>query len=300
MARRESVGDRPGLDPLERCRGDAGADAAKRSQPRGFEAYPGAARSAIPAISQVAGGGGQRAALTSAKGELNLPNQTGRMLMSTPMDSNLNALKRSVTEVGRGRMSVAAAAPFAPDFRGNDKLTLVLAERGGRAAPVIVATDAFQTKAGRLGLGASRSPRLHVTIAPLARRRGSFLGVMDRVAKLMTAVVVGALVIGQSSFSALAQQGGDRPRLLGWASPLTSGEPAPLGLTLRGQTDDAVVVIMGLVPGMTLSVGSKIAVDTWQIPATALRNVWIVPPTNFVGVVDLVAELHLADRTTAD
>jgi hypothetical protein len=188
--------------------------------------------------------------------------------MSTPMDSNWNSL------------SVAAAAPFASDFRGGDKLVSVLADDRDRPAPVIVA--------------------VHVAIAPPARRRGSWHDVMDRAGKLMMAVIVGALVIGQSSFSALAQQAGDRPRLFGWASPLTSGEPAPLGLTLRGQTDDAIVMITGLVPGMTLSVGSKIAVDTWQVPATALRNAWIVPPTNFIGVVDLVAELHLADRTIAD
>ena len=116
----------------------------------------------------------------------------------------------------------------------------------------------------------------------------------------MLMVAVGVVALGQWSFPALSQQADDRPRLLGWASPLTGGEPAPLGLTLRGRADDAVVMITGLVPGMTLSKGAKIGVDTWQVPATALPNAWIVPPTDFVGVVDLVAELHLADRTIAD
>jgi len=98
----------------------------------------------------------------------------------------------------------------------------------------------------------------------------------------------------------LSQEPGDRSPLLVQASRVTSGKPAFLGLTLQGQANDAVVMVTGLVPGMTLSTGSKIGVDTWKVPETALPNAWIVPPTNFVGVVDLVAELHLADGTMVD
>jgi hypothetical protein len=97
-----------------------------------------------------------------------------------------------------------------------------------------------------------------------------------------------------------SQETGDRPPLLVQASRMTSGKPAFLGLTLQGPADDAVVTITGLVPGMTLSTGSKVGVETWEVPATALPNAWIVPPANFVGVVDFVAELRLADRTMVD
>jgi hypothetical protein len=97
-----------------------------------------------------------------------------------------------------------------------------------------------------------------------------------------------------------SQETADRPPLLVQASRITSGKPAFLGLTLHGRADDAVVMITGLVPGMTLSTGSKVGVETWEVPATALPNAWIVPPANFVGVVDFVAELHLADRTMVD
>jgi hypothetical protein len=97
-----------------------------------------------------------------------------------------------------------------------------------------------------------------------------------------------------------SQETGDRPPLLVQGSRMTSGKPAFLGLTLQGRADDAVVMITGLVPGMTLSTGSKVGVETWEVPATALPNAWIVPPANFVGVVDLVAELRLADRTMVD
>ena len=218
--------------------------------------------------------------------------------MSTPIDSSLNSPNGSSNEVGRGQMSEAAAGRLASDFRGGDKFASVVPD-GGDSAQIATA-DVFQGEPARLRLGASRSCLFHVAPAPPLRRRRSWLGVMDRVEKLIVAVVVGAIVAAQSSFSALSQQVSDRPRLVGWASPLTSGEPVSLGLTLQGRANDAVVVITGLVPGMTLSIGSKIGVDTWQVPAAALPNVWIVPPTNFIGVADLVAELHLAARTTLD
>jgi BA14K-like protein len=125
---------------------------------------------------------------------------------------------------------------------------------------------------------------------------------------LMVAVVVGVVAVGHWSFPALWQQAGDRPvefafaapRLLVQPSRATSGEPAFLGLILQGRANDAVVMIRGLVPGMSLSSGSAVGANAWQVPATDLPHTWIGPPSNFVGVVDLVAELHLADMTIAD
>jgi hypothetical protein len=131
---------------------------------------------------------------------------------------------------------------------------------------------------------------------------------------LMVAVVVGVVAVGPWLFPGLWQQAADRPvefassglfqveapRLLVQPSRATSGEPAFLGLILQGRGDDAIVMITGLVPGMMLSTGSQIGVDSWQVPATDLPVTWIGPPSNFVGVVDLVAELHLADMRIAD
>src|SRR5215216_6623741 len=88
------------------------------------------------------------------------------------------------------------------------------------------------------------------------------------------------------------------PRLVAQKSRGLSGEPIPLGLTLSGSAPGSVVVIAGLVPGMTLSNGSAVGSDTWQVPGTDLANTWIGPPQGFVGVVKLEAELHLPDRTT--
>jgi hypothetical protein len=201
------------------------------------------------------------------------------------------------------------------DSLNSDKLASAIANSGEKIASVIAAADEFQREAPRLQSRAIRPFFLGVAPAPPLRRRRSWLAVMGGIVMLMVAIV-GVVAVGQWSFPALWQQWGDRDRAVGFASSgvfrvaaprllvqalrATSGEPAPLGLTLQGRADDAVVMITGLVPGMTLSTGSQIGVDSWQVPATDLPSTWIGPPTNFVGVVDLVAELHLADMTIAD
>jgi hypothetical protein len=79
-----------------------------------------------------------------------------------------------------------------------------------------------------------------------------------------------------------------------------AGEPAPLGLTVRGPANGAVVHIKGLLPGMELSTGNAVGSDAWQISATDLGDAWIAPPEGFVGSVDLVAELRLSDDKIVD
>ena len=78
------------------------------------------------------------------------------------------------------------------------------------------------------------------------------------------------------------------------------GEPVPIGLALRGQGNDAVVILRGLVPGMELSTGGAVSGDTWQLSATDLPYAWIAPPEGFVGSADLVAELRLSNDKIAD
>src|SRR5262249_5275889 len=55
----------------------------------------------------------------------------------------------------------------------------------------------------------------------------------------------------------------------------------------------------GLASGMTLSIGEPVGTNAWQLPAADLAKTWIAPPEHFVGAVDLVAELRLADATIA-
>src|SRR5215217_6260181 len=51
------------------------------------------------------------------------------------------------------------------------------------------------------------------------------------------------------------------PRLVAQKSRGLSGEPIPLGLTLSGRAHGGVVIIAGLVPGMTLSNGNAVGSD---------------------------------------
>jgi hypothetical protein len=79
-----------------------------------------------------------------------------------------------------------------------------------------------------------------------------------------------------------------------------AGEPVPLGLTVRGPANGAIVHIKGLMPGMELSTGNAVGSDAWQISATDLGDAWIAPPEGFVGSADLVAELRLSDDKIVD
>jgi BA14K-like protein len=114
---------------------------------------------------------------------------------------------------------------------------------------------------------------------------------------MLAAAVVGFLITMclQPVQSASAQpSGAPIPRLAIHARGI-AGEPLPLGVKIEGWSDDAVVIVTGLVPGMTLSTGNALAENEWQVPAADVANTWVGPPTGFVGMVDLVAELHLAD-----
>jgi hypothetical protein len=90
------------------------------------------------------------------------------------------------------------------------------------------------------------------------------------------------------------------PKLIIEPSLGVAGEPAPIGLSLRGGGNNAIVIIRGLLPGMELSTGSAIADDTWQLSAADLPYAWIAPPRDFVGSADLVAELRLPNAQIAD
>ena len=160
---------------------------------------------------------------------------------------------------------------------------------------------------------------------PPAMRTRSWFGAAARLTLLLaTAAVVALVVIGQVPLPSLWQQpSSDRkaaelssassrsvaavtpakrpdpviPRLIVQDARGNRGEPAPLGVTLEGRADGALVLISGLVPGMTVSTGGAVGADAWQVPVTELAGAWILPAKDFVGVVDLTAELRFADNT---
>jgi hypothetical protein len=89
------------------------------------------------------------------------------------------------------------------------------------------------------------------------------------------------------------------PQLIVQSSRGNSGEPIPLGLTIHGPAEGAVIIITGLLPGMELSNGIEVDVDRWEMPATDVSYAWIAPPDGFVGSAVLTAELRLTDDSIA-
>ena len=130
---------------------------------------------------------------------------------------------------------------------------------------------------------------------PLPRSRT--LGASGVVKLIPAAAVVGFLVTFPTFWqqSASAQpSGAPVPRLVVHARGI-AGEPVPLGLRIEAAGDGAVVIVTGLVPGMTLSTGNALGPNAWRVPATDLANTSVSPPMDFVGTTGLIAELRGAD-----
>jgi BA14K-like protein len=204
-----------------------------------------------------------------------------------------------------GQVSEAAARLVAQEARRESK------------AP-ISAEDVSLQYAAAPNLGTSRTMAAELApMQPLPMRRSRTVGVSGVVMLMLAATVVGFLVMFPALWQRKATDGtvdfakslqsvqsasvqpsvAPIPRLVVDQTRGIAGEPVPLGLTIQGRADGTVVIITGLVPGMTLSTGNTLGANVWQVPATDLANTWVGPPTDFVGMVDLIAELHLADAT---
>jgi hypothetical protein len=91
------------------------------------------------------------------------------------------------------------------------------------------------------------------------------------------------------------------PRLtVGAVGRQQANEATRLTVSAADAGADATVVIRGLAPGSTLSVGTRLGPTTWRLSVEELTGAVITPPSGFVGAVDLTLELSLADRTLAD
>jgi len=77
-------------------------------------------------------------------------------------------------------------------------------------------------------------------------------------------------------------------------------QPARLAISARGVEANVSVVIAGLAPGSTMSAGAPAGPNAWQLPTANLRDVAVMPPRGFVGVMNLTLELQLADGTVLD
>jgi NitT/TauT family transport system substrate-binding protein len=82
--------------------------------------------------------------------------------------------------------------------------------------------------------------------------------------------------------------------------PLLTDESATLTALARDAGPNAAVVISGLAAGATLSPGTQLGPNTWQLSAKELDRAVIVRPRGFTGVMDITLELRLADSTVVD
>jgi hypothetical protein len=77
-------------------------------------------------------------------------------------------------------------------------------------------------------------------------------------------------------------------------------EIAKLTVSAADAGAEAAVVISGLPSGSTVSTGTQIGPNMWRVSVEELAGAGITPPRGFVGAIDLVLELRLADNTLAD
>jgi hypothetical protein len=87
---------------------------------------------------------------------------------------------------------------------------------------------------------------------------------------------------------------------IGTVRPLLADEAAKLTVSAEAADPKAAVVISGLAAGSSLSAGTQLGSNTWQLAAEGLDRAVIAPPRGFTGAMDITLELRLADSAVAD
>ena len=90
------------------------------------------------------------------------------------------------------------------------------------------------------------------------------------------------------------------PRLVVDPRPPGKSDDMPLGISVVGPSEGAVLELTGLPSGWKLSSGRPLGADGWRLPVADLTDAVIWPPQDFVGSIDLAVELRLADDTLVD
>jgi len=76
--------------------------------------------------------------------------------------------------------------------------------------------------------------------------------------------------------------------------------PARMIVSAADVAGDVDVVINGLATGSVLSLGTPAGPNGWRLSAKDLNSAMIMPPRGFVGIMDLILELRLANDTVVD
>jgi hypothetical protein len=90
------------------------------------------------------------------------------------------------------------------------------------------------------------------------------------------------------------------PRLVIDPKPPGKNDDMPLGVSVVGPSEGAVLELTGLPSGWKLSSGRPFGADGWRLPVADLTDTVIWSPQDFVGTIDLAVELRLADDTLVD
>jgi hypothetical protein len=72
-------------------------------------------------------------------------------------------------------------------------------------------------------------------------------------------------------------------------------EPLQLGVSVDAPDPAATVTIKGMLPGARLTAGVPLSFTEWRVPVAEISSAMVIPPADFVGELNLSAELRNAD-----
>ena len=72
-------------------------------------------------------------------------------------------------------------------------------------------------------------------------------------------------------------------------------EPLELGVSVEAPNPNATVTIKGTLPGARLTAGVPLSFTEWRVPAGEVSTAMVIPPADFVGELNLSAELRNPD-----
>jgi hypothetical protein len=75
-------------------------------------------------------------------------------------------------------------------------------------------------------------------------------------------------------------------------------EPLELGVSVDAPAPGMTVMIKWIPAGVRLTAGRPVSANEWRVPAQDISHTAIIPPTDFVGEMNLSADLYTADGTT--
>jgi hypothetical protein len=75
-------------------------------------------------------------------------------------------------------------------------------------------------------------------------------------------------------------------------------EPLELGVSVDAPAPGMTVMIKSMPAGVRLTAGRRVGANDWRVPAQDISHTAIIPQTDFVGEMNLLAELHTTDGAT--